>query len=130
MESTALLVGQEVLVGQEIQVNLPSTLGLKEVVIGEEAFIIVEAPRVIINVEGVDIVVLDSLVDKMSTNLKLCLIGRFVSFHLLIEMVIKWVSQRWKLKGSVMVSTMLGGMFYFKFKVIEDMTMVMVGSWS
>ena len=29
-----------------------------------------------------------------------------------------------------MVSAMSGGMFFFKFKEIEDMTMVMVGSFS
>ena len=56
-------------------------LGWKEVVLGEkEAFIPVESTKVISSEEGVEIIVLDSLVDNVSTNLKLCLIGRFVSF--------------------------------------------------
>ena len=70
--------------------------------------------------------VVDTLVDSVLSNLKLYLIGRFISFHASIEMVKKWVSQRWKLMGHVMVSTILGGLFFFKFKVDEDMKMVMV----
>ena len=60
--------------------------------------------------EGVEIVVLDNLVNNVSANLKLYLIRRFVAFHPSIEMVRKWVSQRWKLKGS--------GIFCFKFMAI------------
>ena len=81
------------LVAQEIQTNLPKALGWKEVVSEEkEAFILVEAPRVISSEEGVEILVPDSLVDSVSSNLKLCLIGRFFFFRPSIEMIRKWVS--------------------------------------
>ena len=60
----------------------------KEVGLGEkEALILVESLKVISNDEGVEIAVLDSLVKRVSTNLKLFLIGKFVSFYPLIEMV-------------------------------------------
>ncbi len=39
-----------------------------------------EAPEVISGDERVEIVILDSLVDSVSANLKLFLIGRFVAF--------------------------------------------------
>ena len=73
--------------------NLPKALGWKEMVIEEkEAFILVEAPKVISGEEWVEILVPDSLVDNVSTNLKLCLIVRFIFFFPSIEMVMKWVS--------------------------------------
>lgn len=82
-------------------------LGWKEVVPGEKvAHILLKAPKVINSDEGVEIVAFDSLVDSVSTNLKLCLIGRLFVFLPSIEMVRRCVSQRWKLKDSVMVFTM------------------------
>ena len=58
----------------------------------KEAFILVEAPKVISGEEWVEILVPDSLVDSVFANLKLCLIGRFIFFCPWIEMVRKWVS--------------------------------------
>lgn len=49
--------------------------------IGEkEASIPVEPPKLIIGEEGVEILVPNSLVDSVSTNLKLYLTGRFLSY--------------------------------------------------
>ena len=135
MESMTLFVGQEIqkihtralLVTQYTQMIQTKSLGWKEVVLGEKVDnILLEACRLISREKKVETVVLESLVDCVLANLKLYLIGRFISFHTSIEMVKKWVSQRWKLKGHVMVSTILGGLFFFKFKVDEDMKMVMV----
>ena len=136
VESMTLFLGQEiqtshirvVLVDQETQMIHTKSLGWKEVVLGEKvANILLEACR-LINIEDVGegggILVLYSLVDSVSANLKLYLIGRFVFFHAPIEMVRKWVSQRWKLKGPVMVLGILGGLFLFKFKASKDMKMV------
>ena len=44
-------------------------------------------------------------------------------------MVRKWVVGQWKLKGSVSTSAMLGSIFLFRFMVVEDLSMVLVGSW-
>lgn len=56
--------------------------GWKNVVLGENmTHVPLEAPKVISGQEGVEIIVPDSLVNSVSTNLKLCLIVRFVAFR-------------------------------------------------
>ncbi|XP_057868988.2 uncharacterized protein LOC131075992 [Cryptomeria japonica] len=45
-------------------------------------------------------------------------------------MVRRWAKARWKLKGSVDISTMPGGLFLFKFTTKEDLTFVLSGSWA
>jgi len=42
-------------------------------------------------------------------------------------MVWKWVSNRWKLKGSVSVIAMARGLFIFKFNRREDMLAILAG---
>ena len=100
VESMTLFLGQEiqtshirvVLVDQETQMIHTKSLGWKEVVLGEKvANILLEACRVIRKEKGVEIVVPENLVDSVSANLKLYLIGRFVPFCTSIEIIRKWV---------------------------------------
>ncbi|GLJ53244.1 hypothetical protein SUGI_1134770 [Cryptomeria japonica] len=47
-----------------------------------------------------------------------------------MEMVRKWVKDKWKLKGSVSLSAMPDALFLFKFTAEEDVTHVLSGCWS
>lgn len=58
------------------------------------------------------------------------LVGKFFSPRPTVEMVRKWVKDKWKLKGSVYVSAMPGALFLFKFTVEEDVALVLSGCWS
>ncbi|XP_059076689.1 uncharacterized protein LOC131875963 [Cryptomeria japonica] len=58
------------------------------------------------------------------------LVGKFFSLRPMVEMVRKWVKDKWKLKGSVSISAMLGALFLFKFTVEEDVAHVLSGFWS
>lgn len=78
---------------QEDKMSPKVAQGWKDAVLRENiTHVPLEAPKVISGDEGVEIVVPNNLVDSVSANLKLCLIGRFVAFCSSIEMVRKWVS--------------------------------------
>lgn len=47
-----------------------------------------------------------------------------------MEIVRKWVKEKWKLKGSVSVSAMPRALFLFKFTAEEDVSLVLSGCWS
>ena len=68
----------------------------------------------------------DTLVDNVTFDLKLCVVGRFIAFRPMIEMACKWVSQKWKIKGSVSISTIPSGLFGFKFTVEEDINFILL----
>lgn len=71
----------------------------------------------------------DTLVDSVTSGLKLCVVSRFFSFRPIIEMVWKWVGQKWRIKGSVGISTMPSDLFCFKFMVEEDIKKKLLGTW-
>ena len=80
---------------QECIVSPKVTQGWKDMVLGEKkTHIPLEARKVINWEEEVEIVIIENFVDSVSTNLKLCMIGKFVSFFPSIEMARKWVSQK------------------------------------
>ncbi|XP_057839541.1 uncharacterized protein LOC131049493 [Cryptomeria japonica] len=58
------------------------------------------------------------------------LVGKLFSLHPTVEMVRKWVKDKWKLKESVSVSAMPGALFLFKFIAEEDVALVLFGCWS
>lgn len=66
--------------------------------------------------------------DSLTSGLKLCVVGQFVAFRPTIEMVRKWVGQKWRIKGSVCVSTMPSGLFYFKFTAEDDIKTILSGT--
>ncbi|XP_059067697.1 uncharacterized protein LOC131858468 [Cryptomeria japonica] len=68
--------------------------------------------------------------DNIASSLHLCLVGRFLAFRPTIDMVKRWAGSRWKIKGSVSVSTMPGGLFLFRFTARKDFIFIMSGSWS
>ncbi|GLJ40471.1 hypothetical protein SUGI_0833980 [Cryptomeria japonica] len=71
-------------------------------------------------------VVLDSILQNMANTL----VGKLFSLRPMVEMVRKWVKDKWKLKGSVYVSVMPRSLFLFKFTTEEDVGLVLSGSWS
>ncbi|GLJ23524.1 hypothetical protein SUGI_0445660 [Cryptomeria japonica] len=58
------------------------------------------------------------------------LVGKFFSLRPTVEMVRKWVKDKWKLKGSVSVNAMIGALFLFKFTTEEDVALILSGCWS
>ncbi|GLJ44722.1 hypothetical protein SUGI_0940410 [Cryptomeria japonica] len=80
--------------------------------------------------DGTKIKLSDNLMDKITSSLHLEIVGRFFSFRPSIDMVRRWAKSHWKLKGSVEVSAMPGGLFLFKFNTDEDLIYVLSGSWA
>ncbi|GLJ06853.1 hypothetical protein SUGI_0050310, partial [Cryptomeria japonica] len=70
---------------------------------------------------------LDVVLDRILQNMTNTLVGKFFSLCPTVEMVQKWVKDKWKLKGSVSVSAMHGALFLFKFTVEEDVAHVLSG---
>ncbi|XP_057872573.2 uncharacterized protein LOC131078814 [Cryptomeria japonica] len=87
-------------------------------------------PKVTNGEEGLEICLPDSIMDNIASPLHLCLVGRFLAFRPTIDMVRRWAHSRWKIKGSVSVSAMPGGLFLFRFTAEEDFIYIMSGSWS
>ncbi|GLJ56716.1 hypothetical protein SUGI_1252830 [Cryptomeria japonica] len=71
-----------------------------------------------------------NLMDRIASCLHLAIVGRFFSFRPSIGMIRRWAKSRWKLKRSLDISAMLGGLFLFKFNVEEDLIYVLTGSWA
>ncbi|GLJ54373.1 hypothetical protein SUGI_1167520 [Cryptomeria japonica] len=67
---------------------------------------------------------------KNVLNMANTLVGKFFSLRPMVEMVRKWVKDKWKLKGSVSVSAMSGTLFLFKFTTEEDVALVLSRCWS
>ncbi|GLJ54296.1 hypothetical protein SUGI_1164830 [Cryptomeria japonica] len=78
--------------------------------------------------EGTEIKLPENLMDKIISSLHLEIIGQFFSFRPSIDMIRKWAKSRWKIKGSVDISAMVGGLFLFKFNTEEDLIYVLSGS--
>lgn len=72
----------------------------------------------------------NNLMDRITTSLHLGIVGHFFSFQPSIDMVKHWAKSCWKLKGSLEVSAMLGGLFLFKFITEEDLIYVLSWSWA
>ena len=87
-----------------------------------------EDPNISCGIDGLVISLPNSLVESVTFGLKLCVVGRFIAFRPTIEMVHKWVSQKWKIRGSVGVSAMPSGLFYFKFMSEEDINLILSGT--
>lgn len=87
-------------------------------------------PKVTAGEDGLEICLPNNIMDNIASSLHLFLVGRFLAFKPTIDMVRRWVGSRWKLKGSVFVSAMPGGLFLFRFTVEEDFIYIMLGSWS
>lgn len=69
---------------------------------------------------GMEIILLDLVVDSITEGFSLRLVGSFLSFRPTIGMVRKWVYNRWKMKGSIEVTKMVGSLFLFKISHEED----------
>ena len=104
--SNALVIG-----GKELTFKI--TLGWKNALVGTNVTgqLTMEDPKVAHGTNGQVISLLDTLVDTVTSSLKLCVVGRFVAFRPTIEMVRKWVGQKWRVKGSVGISTMPSDLF-------------------
>lgn len=88
-----------------------------------------EDPKISLGANGLVISLPNTLVDNITSGLKLCVVGRFVAFRPTIEMVWKWVSQKWKIKGSVSISMMPSNLFCFQFMTEEDINLILSGTW-
>lgn len=55
-------------------------------------------PKIVHGANGPVISLSGTLVDNITSGLKLCVVGRFFSFRPMIKMVHKWVRQKWKIK--------------------------------
>ncbi|GLJ24106.1 hypothetical protein SUGI_0459810 [Cryptomeria japonica] len=75
--------------------------------------------------DGTKIKLPDNLMDRIASSLHLAIVGHFFSFRPSIDMVRRWAKSCWKLKGSLEVSTMSGGLFLFKFNTEEDLIYVL-----
>ncbi|GLJ25172.1 hypothetical protein SUGI_0481490 [Cryptomeria japonica] len=80
--------------------------------------------------EGTSFEIPDVVLDHILQNMANTLVGKFFSLHPMVEMVKKWVKDKWKLKGTVFFSAMLGSLFLFKFTIEEDVALVLSGCWS
>lgn len=87
-------------------------------------------PEIFQTKEGTKLFLPETIMDEVSSSLHLALVGRFLAFRLTINMVRRWANARWKLKGSVTISAMPGGLFLFKFMVEEDLIYVLSGTWA
>ena len=63
-------------------------------------------------------------------ELNLALVGWFFNFRPSINMIRKWVSFHWKLKGSISTSTLLGDFFLFWLISMEDLSQLLSSSWA
>lgn len=100
---------------REAQENLKGALAGNS-----KSVILTLLPNVTNSEEGLEIGLLDSIMDNIVSSLHLFLVGRFLAFRPTIDMVRRWAGSRWKIKGSVSVSTMPGGFFLFRFTAEED----------
>ena len=128
------LLGNGELVGSLMegrQKMIEGTLGgWRNALVGSQVVSVsMEDPKIAYSANGPVISLLDTLVDSITYGLKLCVVGRFVAFKPTIEMVHKWVSQKWRIEGSVSISTMPSGLFYFKFTAEEDINFILSGTW-
>ncbi|GLJ49043.1 hypothetical protein SUGI_1034590 [Cryptomeria japonica] len=80
--------------------------------------------------DGMEIKLPENMMDKITSSLHLAIVGHFFSFRPSIDMVRRWAESCWKLKGSLEVSSMPGGLFLFKFNTDEDLIYVLSGSWA
>lgn len=78
---------------------------------------------------GLELLLLESMVDSISSALALCVVGKFFSFQPMVDMVRKWCLARWKLTSLVTVSVMEDALFLFSFTNKEVRLSVLAGSW-
>ena len=104
--------------------------GRKNVLVGSQVVSVsMEDSKISHNANRLVISLPDALVDNITSGLKLCVVGRFFSFRPMIEMVHKWVSKKWKIKSSVCIFAMIGGLFYFKFTMEGDLNFILLRTW-
>ncbi|GLJ37235.1 hypothetical protein SUGI_0755210 [Cryptomeria japonica] len=77
--------------------------------------------------EGTTIEFPEKVLDHILLNMNNTLVGKISSLRPTVEMVRKWVLDKWRLKGSVSVSGMPATLFLFKFTIEEDVVMVLSG---
>ncbi|GLJ54283.1 hypothetical protein SUGI_1164510 [Cryptomeria japonica] len=75
--------------------------------------------------DGTKIKLPNNLMDRIVASLHLAIVGHFFSFRPSIDMVRRWEKSHWKLKGSLEVFAMSGGLFLFKFITEEDLVYVL-----
>ncbi|GLJ53077.1 hypothetical protein SUGI_1130890 [Cryptomeria japonica] len=80
--------------------------------------------------EGMSLELPDIVLDHILQNMANTLVGKIFSLCPMVEMVRKWVKDKWKLKGSVSISVMHGALFLLKFTTEEDVALVLSGCWS
>ena len=118
------------LTGDARKTETSSFSGWKSALVGTTMFSsVIENPKVTHGEDGPMIALPDSVMDNVTSGLKLCVVGRFVAFRPSIEAVRKWVINRWKVKGNICVSAMPSGLFCFRFTAEEDLQMVLSGIW-
>lgn len=77
-----------------------------------------------------DFYISNSVSDRILSSMENAFVGRFLSFRPTVDMVRKWVALKWRLKGSVEIYAMSGGIFLFKFTMPEDLVSVLsTGPW-
>ena len=118
------------LTGEARKLEASSLTGWKNALVGTtKSSPVTENPLVTRGQDGPVIALPDSVMDNVTSGLKLCVVGRFVSFRLSIEAVRKWVINKWKVKGNICVSAMPSGLFCFRFTTEDDLQMVLSGTW-
>ena len=77
-------------------------------------------PTILYGDYGPYISLLVIVVENAPRDFSLSLVGRFLGYRPSIEMVMKWIAYRWKLRGSLTIATMLGTMYFFGFSNEKD----------
>ncbi|GLJ24065.1 hypothetical protein SUGI_0458820 [Cryptomeria japonica] len=80
--------------------------------------------------EGTSFELPNVVLDRILLNMTSTLVGKFFSLCPKVEIVQKWVKDKWKLKGSVSVNAMPDTLFLLKLTIEEDVAHVLSGCWS
>lgn len=71
------------------------------------------------------------VLNMMIVELRISLMGKFLAFFPSLDLVKKWVSSKWKLKGSITTSVMAYGLYLFSFTNQVDMACILMdGPWA
>lgn len=72
----------------------------------------------------------NTISDRIVSSMENAIVGYFISFHPMVDMVKRWVVAKWHIKGSVAICAMVGGLLLLKFTTLEDLISILsLGPW-
>lgn len=81
-----------------------------------------------ITASGIGFAIPDTVTDRFVSSMENAVVGHFLSFRPMVDMVRRWAMAKWRLKGSVDICAMAGGIFLFKFTTSENLILVLSSS--